>query len=204
MVALPLTLVILLLVLRLRRRRSSSRCLLAITAVMATTALIALPEPARPGRRVDRGGDPARSASPSASTTRSSTSGANAKSVRPGAASALRSRPPPPPRGRAVLISGDHRADRDGRHVPLRRQDVHVLLDRHDDGRRRSRCSARSPYCPALLGRLGDRVEKGRIPFVHRLRRKDGESRFWGAILDRVLRRPVVSRPSPRSPCSSR
>ena len=46
---------------------------------------------------------------------------------------------------------------------------------------------------PALLGRLGDKVEKGRIPFVHRLRRKDGEGRVWGAILDRVLRRPVVS-----------
>ena len=46
---------------------------------------------------------------------------------------------------------------------------------------------------PALLGKLGDRVEKGRVPFLHRLRRKDGESRFWGAILDRVLRRPVVS-----------
>ncbi len=46
---------------------------------------------------------------------------------------------------------------------------------------------------PALLGRLGDKVEKGRIPFVHRLRRKDGDSRFWGAILTRVLRRPVFS-----------
>jgi RND superfamily putative drug exporter len=46
---------------------------------------------------------------------------------------------------------------------------------------------------PALLGKLGDRVEKGRIPFLHRLRRKDGESRFWGAILNGVLRRPVVS-----------
>jgi uncharacterized membrane protein YdfJ with MMPL/SSD domain len=46
---------------------------------------------------------------------------------------------------------------------------------------------------PALLGKLGDRVEKGRIPFLHRLRRKDGDSRFWGAILDRVLRRPVFS-----------
>ncbi len=46
---------------------------------------------------------------------------------------------------------------------------------------------------PALLGRLGDRVEKGRIPFLHRLRRKDGDSRFWGAILTRVLRRPVLS-----------
>jgi uncharacterized membrane protein YdfJ with MMPL/SSD domain len=46
---------------------------------------------------------------------------------------------------------------------------------------------------PALLGRLGDKVERGRIPFVGRLRSKDGESRFWGAILDRVLRRPVIS-----------
>ncbi len=46
---------------------------------------------------------------------------------------------------------------------------------------------------PAVLSKLGDRVEKGRIPFVGRLRRKDGESRVWGAILDRVLRRPVVS-----------
>ena len=46
---------------------------------------------------------------------------------------------------------------------------------------------------PALLSKLGDRVEKGRIPFVHRLRSKNGESRVWGAILDRVLRRPVVS-----------
>ena len=46
---------------------------------------------------------------------------------------------------------------------------------------------------PALLGKLGDRVEKGRVPFVHRLRRKDGDSRVWGAILDRVLRRPVLS-----------
>jgi uncharacterized membrane protein YdfJ with MMPL/SSD domain len=46
---------------------------------------------------------------------------------------------------------------------------------------------------PALLSKLGDRVEKGRVPFVHRLRRKDGDSRVWGAILTRVLRRPVVS-----------
>jgi uncharacterized membrane protein YdfJ with MMPL/SSD domain len=46
---------------------------------------------------------------------------------------------------------------------------------------------------PALLGRLGDKVERGRIPFLGRLRSNDGESRFWGAILDRVLRRPVFS-----------
>ena len=46
---------------------------------------------------------------------------------------------------------------------------------------------------PALLGRLGDKIEKGRIPFLHRLRCKDGEGRFWKAVLDRVLRRPVLS-----------
>ena len=47
---------------------------------------------------------------------------------------------------------------------------------------------------PAVLSKLGDRVEKGRIPFLHRLRRNDdGESRIWGAILDPVLRHPVVS-----------
>ena len=46
---------------------------------------------------------------------------------------------------------------------------------------------------PAVLSKLGDRVEKVRVPFVHRLRRSGGESRVWGSILDRVLRRPVVS-----------
>jgi uncharacterized membrane protein YdfJ with MMPL/SSD domain len=46
---------------------------------------------------------------------------------------------------------------------------------------------------PALLSRLGDNVDRGRVPLVHRLRRDDGEGRIWGAIVDRVLRRPVVS-----------
>ncbi|HWI07819.1 MAG TPA: MMPL family transporter [Solirubrobacteraceae bacterium] len=46
---------------------------------------------------------------------------------------------------------------------------------------------------PALLSKLGDRVEKGRIPFLHRLRSRDGESRVWRAILDRVLARPKIS-----------
>jgi uncharacterized membrane protein YdfJ with MMPL/SSD domain len=46
---------------------------------------------------------------------------------------------------------------------------------------------------PATLSWLGDRVDKGRVPFVSRLRRDDGEGRIWGAILARVLRRPVVS-----------
>ena len=46
---------------------------------------------------------------------------------------------------------------------------------------------------PAVLSWLGDRVDKVRVPFLGRLRREDGEGRVWGAILDRVLRRPLVS-----------
>ena len=46
---------------------------------------------------------------------------------------------------------------------------------------------------PALLSKLGDRVERGRVPLVGRLRRPKGEGRFWSAIVERVLRRPVIS-----------
>jgi uncharacterized membrane protein YdfJ with MMPL/SSD domain len=46
---------------------------------------------------------------------------------------------------------------------------------------------------PAMLSWLGDRVDRGRVPFVSRLRRDDGQGRIWGAIVARVLRRPVVS-----------
>ena len=46
---------------------------------------------------------------------------------------------------------------------------------------------------PAVLSWLGDNVDRLRVPFVHRLRRDDGEGRIWGAIVDRVLRRPVLS-----------
>jgi uncharacterized membrane protein YdfJ with MMPL/SSD domain len=45
---------------------------------------------------------------------------------------------------------------------------------------------------PALLSKLGDNVDRLRVPFVHRLRRDDGEGRIWGAIIDRVLRRPAL------------
>src|SRR5512132_2795830 len=44
---------------------------------------------------------------------------------------------------------------------------------------------------PALLSWLGDRVEKGHVPFVGRLQRRDGEGRIWSAILDPVLRHPI-------------
>jgi uncharacterized membrane protein YdfJ with MMPL/SSD domain len=46
---------------------------------------------------------------------------------------------------------------------------------------------------PALLSRLGDRVEKGRIPFLGRLRRERGENRFSSALVTPALRRPLLS-----------
>jgi RND superfamily putative drug exporter len=46
---------------------------------------------------------------------------------------------------------------------------------------------------PALLSKLGDNVDRLHVPFVGRLRRDDGEGRIWGAIVDRVLRRPLLS-----------
>ena len=44
---------------------------------------------------------------------------------------------------------------------------------------------------PAMLSKLGDRVNKGRVPFLTRPEERAArESRVWSAILDRVLRRP--------------
>jgi putative drug exporter of the RND superfamily len=44
---------------------------------------------------------------------------------------------------------------------------------------------------PALLELLGPRVDRGRIPFLPRLHAARNDSRFWPAVVDRVLRRPV-------------
>lgn len=58
---------------------------------------------------------------------------------------------------------------------------------------------------PALLSLLGERVERGRVPFLNRLKQSkkqraaggagggSGESRFWRAVLGRVLRRPKIA-----------
>ncbi|WP_438478895.1 MMPL family transporter [Streptomyces asiaticus] len=47
---------------------------------------------------------------------------------------------------------------------------------------------------PALLSLLGERVEKGRVPFLGRAKRRGGaESRIWRAVLRPVLRRPKLS-----------
>ncbi|MEV8347962.1 MMPL family transporter [Streptomyces niveus] len=56
---------------------------------------------------------------------------------------------------------------------------------------------------PALLSLLGERVERGRVPFLNRLKQSEkqraaaggttGESRFWRAVLGGVLRRPKTA-----------
>jgi uncharacterized membrane protein YdfJ with MMPL/SSD domain len=46
---------------------------------------------------------------------------------------------------------------------------------------------------PALLSVLGDRVDRGRIPFLARIKRGTGESRFWNVVVNRSMRRPLLS-----------
>ena len=47
---------------------------------------------------------------------------------------------------------------------------------------------------PATISKLGARVEKGRVPFIGKLRhRNHGESRVWDWVIDRVLRRPILA-----------
>src|SRR5437773_8397427 len=46
---------------------------------------------------------------------------------------------------------------------------------------------------PATLAALGDKVDSLRIPFLHGRSPSSDGGRMWSAILDRVLRRPLVS-----------
>src|SRR5215210_5162530 len=47
---------------------------------------------------------------------------------------------------------------------------------------------------PALLAKLGDRINRGRIPFLHRLGGNGGgDNRFWRTILTPALRHPLLS-----------
>jgi len=46
---------------------------------------------------------------------------------------------------------------------------------------------------PGVLRLLGDRIDRGRIPLVPHLRTDQTHSRFWIAVIDRVLKRPVLS-----------
>ncbi|GAB3592439.1 MMPL family transporter [Angustibacter peucedani] len=46
---------------------------------------------------------------------------------------------------------------------------------------------------PAMLAALGDKVDRPRIPLLHRLRRGHEDGRFWPAVMKVVLRRPLIS-----------
>ncbi len=46
---------------------------------------------------------------------------------------------------------------------------------------------------PATLAALGDNVDRLHVPFLHKRSRSESSGRVWSAILDRVLRRPLVS-----------
>lgn len=46
---------------------------------------------------------------------------------------------------------------------------------------------------PALAGRFGDKLDRPRVPFLHRFRKDDGTSRIWSAILAPVLRHPKAA-----------
>ena len=105
--------------------------------------------------------------------------------------------------GRSVLISGPDRDGRDGRAAVLGDKTylsfgiatmlvVAVAM------------LGSLTVLPALLSRLGDKVDKGRIPFLGRLRREGGENRVWSAILTPALRHPVVTVDRLGQPCSSR
>jgi RND superfamily putative drug exporter len=45
---------------------------------------------------------------------------------------------------------------------------------------------------PAVLSKLGKNVDRGRVPYLGRKKQAAGDSRFWGFVLDRVLRRPLL------------
>jgi RND superfamily putative drug exporter len=46
---------------------------------------------------------------------------------------------------------------------------------------------------PAILAGLGEKIEKGRLPFIGRRQSQARESRMWGWLTDRVMRHPVVA-----------
>jgi RND superfamily putative drug exporter len=46
---------------------------------------------------------------------------------------------------------------------------------------------------PAVLAAMGDKLEKGRLPFIGRRQAQARESRMWGWLTDRVMRHPIVA-----------
>ena len=123
---------------RLAARGSALPLLLGLTAVFATMGLVSLPSQLDPARHAVNeviAADRARrrrrllAVLPAARARRArAPAGARRAALEAAAATS----------GRAVLDLRPDGDDRDGRHAPHRRQDVHVVRDRHDDRRRAS------------------------------------------------------------------
>ncbi len=46
---------------------------------------------------------------------------------------------------------------------------------------------------PAVLAKFGDRIERPRVPLLHRLRRPEGEQRVWPALMRWVTAKPLIA-----------
>jgi len=46
---------------------------------------------------------------------------------------------------------------------------------------------------PAAIARLGNGIDRGRVPFIGRRKQAAGDSRFWAFVLGHVLRHPLLS-----------
>ena len=123
-----------------------------------------------------------------ASTTRCSTCAASARSAPADARRKAALEAAAATSGRAVLVSGVTVIIAMAGMYLGGAADLRVLRHRHDPGGGAVAWSARSPCCPAVLSKLGDRVNKGRVPFL-RPEKRTGEARAWSWLLDRVLRR---------------
>ena len=173
---------------------AASRCCWRISAVAATLGLLALVEPVAPGRRAVASVDPADRPGGRASTTRCSTCAASARSGPPGAAEHAALEAAAATSGRAVLVSGLT--------VMVAMAGMFLAGDEHVHRRSASgtilvvavAMIGSLTVLPAMLSKLGDRVEKGRVPVHAAGAARDGESRVWAAVVDRVLRRPCARR----------
>ena len=99
----------------------------------------------------------------------------------------------------AAAPLGPHRAhlrpDGDGRHGrPVLRRRRGVRRARHGSIIVVAMAMLGSiTVLPAMLSKVGDGVDRGRIPFLGKRMQRRTESRVWSAILRPVMRRPLVA-----------
>ena len=173
--------------------------LLGLTAVIAALALVSIPSQLLPGRQQRPRGDPADRARGRASTTRSSTCGASARSAPPGASERAALEVAAATSGRAVLISGltvivamaGMFLSGDKTFISFAEGTILVVA---------IAMFASLTVLPAMLAWLGDRVEKGRIPFLGGRRGRPASRASGRRLIDRVMRRPLARRS--RSPAA--